>query len=103
MTFIELDNVQEYRYSITCNGVVTDNLKHRNLRWTDDRGFKTVGFAGLDGKVRRRYVHRLVAQYFVANPMGYNQVIHLDGDRSNNQASNLRWMNDPSKLPAWLR
>lgn len=38
-----------------------------------------------------REVHRLVAAAFVPNPKGLPHVIHLDGDRRNNRASNLVW------------
>ena len=37
------------------------------------------------------YVHRLVAQAFVPNPHNADCVTHIDGDYSNNAASNLRW------------
>ena len=44
------------------------------------------------GKFRRYYVHRLVAMLFVDNERGLNEVDHLDGDKSNNTAGNLRWV-----------
>ncbi|EDR5178498.1 HNH endonuclease [Salmonella enterica] len=44
------------------------------------------------GKARRFYVHRLVAALFVDNPSDLVEVDHLDGDKSNNEARNLRWV-----------
>lgn len=40
------------------------------------------------------YVHRLVALCFIGNPPddSRNQVDHIDGCRTNNNASNLRWV-----------
>ncbi len=37
------------------------------------------------------YVHELVAKAFVPNPNNYPYVEHIDGDRTNNHANNLRW------------
>ena len=62
------------------------------LKPTDNgHGYKIVGMR-VNGKRRNHYVHRLVAEAFVPNPNNLPVVDHIDHDRSNNQASNLRWM-----------
>lgn len=46
----------------------------------------------IDGKVKKYYVHRLVASKFVANPYGLPRVNHKDGNTANNKATNLEWV-----------
>lgn len=43
------------------------------------------------GKSYSFYVHRLVADAFVDNPMGLNEVNHKDLDRTSNHESNLEY------------
>lgn len=44
-----------------------------------------------DNKRMKRPIHRLVAEAFIPNPDGKKTVDHIDGCRTNNVASNLRW------------
>ncbi len=43
-------------------------------------------------------VHRLVAKAFIPNPNNLPEVNHLDGDKSNNKASNLIWCSSKQNM-----
>ncbi len=45
----------------------------------------------IEGKSYNRVLHRLIAQTFIENPNNYETVDHIDGDKLNNNISNLRW------------
>lgn len=44
-----------------------------------------------NGKTKKFYLHRLLAQYFLENPENKPCVDHIDGDSLNNNLNNLRW------------
>lgn len=44
-----------------------------------------------DGKYKNLSVHRLIATHFLENPNSYEQVNHKDGNKLNNDISNLEW------------
>lgn len=55
-------------------------------------GYKRVRVTDVITKTRRYLrVHRMVAELYLDNPNGYLQVNHLDGDKMNNDVSNLEW------------
>ena len=43
-------------------------------------------------------VHRVVAQCFIPNPMRLPQVNHIDGNKLNNNASNLEWVTQSENI-----
>lgn len=52
------------------------------------------------GKVIR--THKLIAKTFILNPHNYNIINHIDGDKSNNKASNLEWCSQKHNVnEAW--
>lgn len=54
----------------------------------DYSGYLLVGVRGC----KTAYVHRLVAEAFIPKPLGATEVDHIDGDRTNNNLTNLRWV-----------
>ena len=85
-------------------GEIWKRVEDSNYEISDRGRFRKVGnrwiIAGTikDGYVRVRlngkgvFVHRLVAQAFIPKPEGKELVDHIDGNRTNNHFSNLRWV-----------
>lgn len=57
---------------------------------SEEKGYRRLSVK-IGGKKKHFAVHRLVALAFIPNVMGLPQVDHIDRDKSNNRASNLRW------------
>jgi len=53
-------------------------------------GYKKVQI-GKDKKYKNRMIHRLVAEAFIPNPENKRTVNHIDGNKQNNDVSNLEW------------
>lgn len=58
--------------------------------WQDIHGYYHVSLR-VNGETKKRSVHRLVAQAFIANPDNKPQVNHKDGNPKNNVVENLEW------------
>lgn len=75
-------------YRINSDG----NIKRGDkiLRHILSRGYHYI-FLCVNGKTKRKSVHRLVAELFLDNPQHKPHVNHKDGNKDNNTVSNLEW------------
>lgn len=79
-------------YQVSDTGLVRTTKTGRILRPAVSRhGYERVCLFKMD-RERRYRVHRLVAMAFVPNPDNLPQVNHIDGNKRNNNASNLEWV-----------
>jgi len=67
------------------------NIKGKLLKPSIDGGYKRVAIM-LNGKLKTKKVHRLVAEHFCINDNPLNVVNHKDGNKLNNNADNLEWV-----------
>lgn len=78
-------------YLVYSDGKVQNKNSGKFLKQETQRnGYKRVTLCH-KGKTKRFTVHRLVAILFLPNPLGKPCVNHIDGDKSNNDLSNLEW------------
>lgn len=68
------------------------NIKTQKLRKTpiSKRGYPVCSFMK-NGKLYLRTLHTLYAKAFIPNPNNYNQINHIDGDKTNCCIENLEW------------
>lgn len=62
-------------------------LKPLNL----SNGYKGVRLYKNKKEATTKKIHRMVAEYFISNPLNLPQVNHIDGNKSNNKVNNLEW------------
>ena len=69
--------------------------KQKILHNKSTMGYKVADLQS-NGSRQGYYIHKLVAEHFVNNtkPDKYIKIIHLDNNKLNNKASNLKWVDN---------
>jgi uncharacterized HNH endonuclease L245 len=86
-------NNEKTKYFITNHGNVYRKYKtcYRKSKPEKNHGYLRVTISH-NGKKKHKRIHRLVAEYFIDNPYGYDVVHHIDNDKTNNHYTNLKWV-----------
>lgn len=80
-------------YYVSDNGKVfskTNGELKEKAPFLSHNGYKRVTLWN-NGKQKKYFIHRLVAEYFVKNTNNYDSVDHIDENKLNNNYNNLRW------------
>lgn len=84
--------IPEYEnYAVNEYGEVKNvNTNHIMATDINSAGYERIQVRK-NGKSKKLFRHRLVAQNFLDNPNNYKEVNHIDGNKHNNHVSNLEW------------
>jgi len=90
-------HVKSLGRTIIKNNGVKQKLTEKNLKpIVKDDYLRVVLYK--NNKLKRFYLHVLVAKHFIPNPEGKKEVNHIDGDKQNCAASNLEWNTRPENI-----
>lgn len=95
--------IPEYpNYRIYENGLIESNFKYKtNIpcdTWRPVKpildkscGYLIVTLCSGNGKRKNKRIHRLLCEAFIPNPKNKKHVNHINGNKLDNQLSNLEW------------
>lgn len=89
-TFIDIQGYPGYM--INKAGMIWSNKSGIYMKTGYDKdGYVRVGLRNPGKNSYPFMLHRLIALHFIPNPNNYSEINHMDGDKANNDISNLEW------------
>ena len=85
-------------YEVSDQGNIKSLYSGKLLKQRSDLGGYLMVHLSEKGVASQKLVHRLVAQAFVPNPQGKPTVDHINQNKQDNRAVNLRWQTNKEQL-----
>jgi len=80
-----------FGYVVSSNGQVYNKYGLLLRQSLNHKGYPQVSLR-VGGRPHTKTVHRIVAEIYIENPLNLSDVDHIDGNKLNNDVSNLRWL-----------
>ena len=91
-----MDIINYPQYLIYRDGKVWSKRKKKYMKTNKTKkGYYYLTLCNDDGR-KKKYIHRLIAIHYIANPNSYSQVDHKNRIRTDNRIENLRWVTHSS-------
>lgn len=98
-----VETKQDYMYLVSKHGDVFSRFTNKFLKKSESQTGYLVVNIRVEGERKPVYIHRLVAEAFIENPLDKDCVNHKDGNKHNNDITNLEWVTDPENKDHALR
>lgn len=86
-------------YEISNKGNIKSKRQNKIMRsWRINSGYSVISLVDNNGKSTKWLVHRLVATAFIKNTLAKPLINHIDGNKLNNNATNLEWCSNSENI-----
>lgn len=87
------------KYSVTKDGHVYSSISNKFLKnYLTTEGYYAVKLISDAGAKKKVLIHRAVATTYLPNSLNKRTVNHIDGNKLNNDVSNLEWATDAENV-----
>lgn len=95
---IPMKKIKDYpNYHIRNDGFVIMKNNKIKATSTTNKGYERITLSN-NGKKKTFSIHRLVAIAFIPNPNNLPEVNHIDGNKMNNNYTNLEWISSKDNI-----